>query len=78
MKYEFETKDELIKFLASEVLTTPEARELLDCSRQYLSQLVSKGKIIPIKVLSRESLFFKEDLETLKNKKNKIKEEQSI
>ncbi|MBU3171334.1 helix-turn-helix domain-containing protein [Clostridium estertheticum] len=78
MKYEFETKDELIKFLASEVLTTPEARELLDCSRQYLSQLVSKGKIIPIKVLSRESLFFKEDLETLKNKKIKIKEDQYI
>ncbi len=67
--YNFSSKEELVKFLASEVLTTFEAREIMGCSRQYLSQLVSEKKLIPIKVLSRESLFFKEDIEAFKNRK---------
>ena len=67
--YSFKTKDDLLKFIASEVLTTSEAREYLGCSRQYLSQLIKEKKLMPIKSLSKDRLFFKDDVESIKNKR---------
>lgn len=45
------------------VLTTPEAIELLGISRSRLSHLIKKGKIVPLKKQGCTSLFLREDLE---------------
>ncbi|MED2708640.1 helix-turn-helix domain-containing protein [Bacillus toyonensis] len=45
------------------VLTTPEAIELLGISRSRLSHLIRNGKIVPTKKLGCTSLFLREDLE---------------
>ncbi|MCU5578871.1 helix-turn-helix domain-containing protein [Bacillus toyonensis] len=45
------------------VLTTPEAIELLGISRARLSNMIKSGKIVPTKKLGCTSLFLREDLE---------------
>ncbi|HHB2166876.1 TPA: helix-turn-helix domain-containing protein [Bacillus cereus] len=45
------------------ILTTPEAIELLGISRSRLSHLIKKGKIVPLKKQGCTSLFLREDLE---------------
>ncbi|PES30103.1 helix-turn-helix transcriptional regulator [Bacillus cereus] len=45
------------------ILTTPEALELLGISRSRLSHLIKKGKIVPLKKQGCTSLFLREDLE---------------
>ncbi|EJR26474.1 MULTISPECIES: hypothetical protein [Bacillus cereus group] len=60
--YKFETKDDLISFIQSEVINTSEALEILGCSRQNLNQMVQKERVKPIKDLPRDRLFFKEDI----------------
>ena len=45
------------------VMTTPEAIEILGISRARLSHLIRNGKITPIKKLGCTSLFLREDLE---------------
>lgn len=45
------------------ILTTPEAIEILGVSRSRLSHLIRNGKITPIKKLGCTSLFLREDLE---------------
>lgn len=60
--YNFNSKEELAKFIASEVVDTSEATELLNCSRQNLDNLVKRGKLNPIRSLSKTKLFFKEDI----------------
>ncbi|CEY30774.1 helix-turn-helix domain-containing protein [Bacillus sp. N447-1] len=45
------------------VMTTPEAIEILGISRARLSHLIRNGKITPIKKLGCTSLFLKSDLE---------------
>ncbi|PFZ64882.1 helix-turn-helix domain-containing protein [Bacillus wiedmannii] len=45
------------------VMTTPEALEILGISRARLSHMIRNGKITPIKKLGCTSLFLKEDLE---------------
>lgn len=62
MKYTFSDKDQLIHFICNEIITTAEATELLECSRQYLDELVSKGKITPIKTINRVRLYWKNDI----------------
>lgn len=49
-------------FIVNEVLTTPEAIELLNISRARLSVLIKKGRVIPIKKLGCTSIFLKDDL----------------
>ncbi|MGG5736694.1 helix-turn-helix domain-containing protein [Bacillus cereus group sp. IBL03679] len=48
------------------VLTTPEAIELLGISRARLSHMIRNGKIVPIKKLGCTSIFLKSDLEKKK------------
>lgn len=60
--FNFNSKEELAKFIASEVVDTSEAAELLQCSRQNLDNLVKRGKLTPIRSLSKTKLFFKEDI----------------
>ncbi|MGW6151480.1 DNA-binding protein [Bacillus mycoides] len=60
--YKFETKDDLIRFIQDEIVNTSEALEILGCSRQNLNVMVQKEKVKPIKEMSRDRLYFKEDI----------------
>ncbi|MCC0758689.1 MULTISPECIES: helix-turn-helix domain-containing protein [Bacillus] len=51
------------KWVHDNVLTTPEAIELLGISRARLSHMIRNGKIVPLKKLGCTSLFLREDLE---------------
>lgn len=60
--YCFNTKEELIAFIAENVITSKEASEILGCCRQNIDDLVKRNKLKPIRVLPRDRLFFKEDV----------------
>ena len=69
MEFNFDSKEQLITFIQSEIITTAEATDLLNCSRQYLDELVSKGKITPVKTINRVRLYWRDDISALhKNK----------
>lgn len=51
------------KWVHDNVMTTPEAIEILGISRSRLSHLIRNGKIVPVKKLGCTSLFLREDLE---------------
>ena len=70
MKYTFDDKEHLVNFICNEIITTAEATAILNCSRQYLDELVSKGKITPIKTINRVRLYWKNDILTLLQKKH--------
>jgi hypothetical protein len=61
-------RDKLIKILNDEIVDSIEVRELLNCSRQYVNELVSKDKLIPIKKSKQYTLFSRSDVLKLKNK----------
>lgn len=54
---------DLRQWVHDNVMTTPEAIEILGVSRSRLSHLIRNGKITPIKKLGCTSLFLKSDLE---------------
>lgn len=54
------------KWINDNVMTTPEAIELLGISRARMSHMIKNGKIVPIKKLGCVSLFLLEDLEKKK------------
>jgi excisionase family DNA binding protein len=62
MQYNFKDRSELAAWNADNTVTTGEAAEILGCSRQNIADLISRGKLIPIKDLSRDRLFFKDDI----------------
>jgi len=62
MKYEFESEDELKQFITENIITTMEASEILDCSRQNIDKLVQRGKLTPVKQTLRDKLFLKDDI----------------
>lgn len=66
MKYEFNSREELEAFIQNEVLTTSEALEVLERSRQRLNDLVKAGKIKPLKSVSRDRLYLRKDIEKMK------------
>jgi excisionase family DNA binding protein len=49
-------------YINSRVITSSEAANLLDCSRQNIEDLVKRGKLHPIKVTGRTKLFAKSDV----------------
>ncbi|WP_088004857.1 helix-turn-helix domain-containing protein [Bacillus mycoides] len=57
---------DLRKWVFDNVMTTPEAIEILGISRARLSHLIKNGKIVPAKKLGCVSLFLREDLEKKK------------
>ena len=57
--------DDLLTFVRKRVVDTTEAAGLLNCSRQYIGQLSSKGRISPFKCGSNNSLFLRSDIEVL-------------
>ncbi|MDX8366712.1 helix-turn-helix domain-containing protein [Cytobacillus sp. IB215665] len=75
MKYHLNSREEVEKFIIEEVLTTSEATKILGVTRQRMSQLISSGKLTPVKKLRGDSLFLrvdiggkKEELEELRKK----------
>ncbi|MCY9204343.1 helix-turn-helix domain-containing protein [Bacillus atrophaeus] len=66
MEYHLKSRQEVEDFIRREVLTTNEAAELLGVNRARISQLISTGKLNPIKKLSGISLFLRTDLEEKK------------
>ncbi|MEF8680774.1 UNVERIFIED_CONTAM: DNA-binding protein [Bacillus cereus] len=69
--YNFESKEELIKFVNDEIVNTSEALKILECSRQNLNKLVKSGTLVPIKEMVRDRLFFKADILNRKEKMRK-------
>ncbi|PEM44854.1 helix-turn-helix domain-containing protein [Bacillus wiedmannii] len=51
------------KWAKANILTTPEALEILGISRARLSNMIKNGKIVPLKKQGCTSLFLREDLE---------------
>lgn len=66
MEYNIQNKEDFIKYVRNEVLTSSEVIEELQISRQALNSLVKRGKLVPIKELSRDRLFLREDIENRK------------
>ncbi|MFJ7954521.1 helix-turn-helix transcriptional regulator [Lysinibacillus sp. NPDC096418] len=65
-EYKITNKDEFIKLVQSEILTTSEVLEELQISRQALNSLVKRGKLVPVKELNRDKLYLREDIESRK------------
>ncbi|MBK5489739.1 DNA-binding protein [Bacillus wiedmannii] len=69
--FNFETKEQLTKFIQDEILNSSEALDILGCSRQYLNKLIKEEKLIPIKETTRDRLFYKQDILVRKEKMRK-------
>ncbi|MBK5450906.1 DNA-binding protein [Bacillus sp. TH22] len=69
--FNFETKEQLTKFIQDEILNSSEALDILGCSRQYLNKLIKEEKLIPIKETRRDRLFYKQDILVRKEKMRK-------
>lgn len=65
---EFDDKEALTVFIREHLMSTSEAIELLGITRQGLDYFVTKGKIVPVKVSSREKLYWRDDVEQLKKR----------
>ncbi|WP_346235749.1 helix-turn-helix domain-containing protein [Lysinibacillus telephonicus] len=72
MEYHIQNRDDFIKYVKSEVLTSSEVLEVLGVSRQSLNSLVKRGKLVPIKELSRDKLFLREDIERRKEESKEL------
>jgi hypothetical protein len=62
LQFNFNSKEELMSYLAVEIINTAEAVEILGCSRQNIDDLVKRKKLIPIKVFPRDRIFFKSEV----------------
>lgn len=63
MRYDLKSRQEVEDFIRNEVLTAPEAIEILGITRARMSQLIKQGKITPVKKLDKVSLFLRADVE---------------
>ncbi|PFX73746.1 DNA-binding protein [Bacillus cereus] len=54
------------QWIHDNVMTTPEAIEILGISRARMSHMIKNGKIVPLKKQGCVSLFLREDLEKKK------------
>lgn len=63
MSYTLKSREDIENFLAKEIVSTGEARVILNCSRQYLNQLVKEGKLNPIREMIGERLFLRSEIE---------------
>ena len=58
----FKSRDELVEFLNTEVVSTAEAVEILGGSRQNLHSFVKRGKLTPLKETNRERLYLRSEI----------------
>ncbi len=57
------TFEDMATFAAIRLVDTTEACKMLNCSRQYINQLIREGKFTPIRAASNNNLFLKSDIE---------------
>ena len=57
------TLEELRQIMAAQVIDASEAAEILNCSRQYVSELVKLGKLHPIKASEKSTLFLRSEVQ---------------
>ncbi|WP_064777856.1 helix-turn-helix domain-containing protein [Bacillus siamensis] len=62
LTYNLKERDAIKRFLNEEIVNTSEAIEILGFNRQYLNQLVKNGELEPMKEMTRDRLFLKEDI----------------
>lgn len=56
------TLDDFRQFVASRIVNTAEAAEILECSRQNIDDLIRRGKLHPVKATPRNNLFLKSEI----------------
>lgn len=56
------SSEDFFSFVKNRVITTSEAAELLDCSRQNILDLMNRGKLHPVKSSERSILFLKSEI----------------
>jgi excisionase family DNA binding protein len=66
VQYHLNSRQEVEDFIKNEVLTTSEVSKILGVTRQRISQMISEGKLKPIKKLRGDSLFLRQDIEEKK------------
>lgn len=62
MRRVFESDEQLKVFIGENIVTTMEAAEILNCTRQNIDRLVNIGKLTPVKQTQRDKLFWKSDI----------------
>ena len=55
--------DDFRQYAAEQVINTAEAAEILNCSRQYINELVKAEKLHPIKATEKSTLFLKSEVQ---------------
>ncbi|WP_026593013.1 helix-turn-helix domain-containing protein [Bacillus sp. UNC437CL72CviS29] len=74
MNYQLNSRQEVEDFVRNEVLTAPEAIEILGITRARMSQLIKQGKITPVKKLDKVSLFLRVDVEEKRKELETLRE----
>lgn len=54
--------DDFRAFVANRIINGAEAAEMLNCSRQYINELVKTGKLHPVKSSEKNTLFMKSEI----------------
>ncbi|MEG7831729.1 helix-turn-helix domain-containing protein [Bacillus cereus] len=78
MRYDLKSREEVEDFIRNEVLTAPEAIEILDITRARMSQLIKQGKITPVKKLDKVSLFLRADVEEKRKELEALREKYQL
>lgn len=73
MEYKINNRDEFISFAKEHILTSFEAQELLDVTRQTLNNLVKRNKITVFKEVNGNKLFLKEDILSRKKEQEELR-----
>ena len=56
------TAEDFKAFASERVINAVEAAEILNCSRQYINELVKNNKLHPIKATEKNTLFLKSEV----------------
>ncbi|MER2235207.1 MAG: helix-turn-helix domain-containing protein, partial [Candidatus Limivicinus sp.] len=56
------TAEDFKAFASERVINAAEAAEILNCSRQYINELVKADKLHPIKATEKNTLFLKSEV----------------
>jgi len=56
------SSDDFRMFAAERIINAAEAADILNCSRQYINELVKTGKLHPVKTSGKNTLFLKSEV----------------
>jgi len=56
------TADDFRAFAAERIINAAEAAEILNCSRQYINELVKNDKLHPIKATGKNTMILKSEV----------------